>query len=89
MGINFSLWVDAAGEAYVPSTLLLAACDVCSVCIQHAVDVCICGAIPVLCLQPVAPVTEPGLPQMTQDMDLCSRARKVADPLHAVYPLCC
>jgi hypothetical protein len=44
---------------------------------------------PCYALQPVAPTTEPGLPQMTPDVDLCSWARKVADTLHTVYPLCC
>lgn len=73
----------AAGEAYVPGILLPAACDACSFCIQHAAAVWMCGAAP------EAPMSEPGLPQMTQNMDLCSWARKVADTLHAVYPLCC
>lgn len=40
-------------------------------------------------LQPVAPMSEPGLPQVTQDVELCTWARKVADTLQAVYLLCC
>lgn len=78
-----------AGEAYVPGILLPAACDACSIRIQHAAAVWMCGAAPYYALQPVAPMSEPGLPQMTQNVDLCSWARKVADTLHAVYPLCC
>lgn len=81
--------MDAAGEAYVPSILLPAACDVCYICIQYAVDVWICGLSPYYALQPVALMTEPGLPQMTQDVDLCSWARRVVDTLYAVYSLCC
>lgn len=77
--------MDAAGEAYVPSLLLPA---VCSICIQHVVDVGYGELFLYYALQPVTPTTEPGLPQMTHDVDLCSWARKVADTLHAVYPLC-
>lgn len=79
----------AAGEAYVPSILLLAACDACSICIRMLL---MCGCVelsPYCVLQPVAPMPEPGLPQMTRSVDLCSWARKVADTLHAVYPLYC
>lgn len=39
----------AAGEAYVPGILLPAACDACSICIQHAAGVWMCGVAPILC----------------------------------------
>lgn len=74
MSLSFSYQQPVISVPSVSSMLLMCACVELS---------------PYYALQPMAPMSELSLPQMTQDVDLYSWARKVADTLQAVYLFCC